>query len=252
MQQKLYIIMLTGIVLLMSTTASNVTAEEEIVARVFSSKTGATMPYRVLKPADYNPSEKYPLVVCLHGAAGRGTDNKSRRVEAFKALSSPDIQKEYPSFLVTPQNPKGVRWVSRLPDSRDRYIDIVLEILDTLQTEFSVDPSRIYITGQSQGGRGTWAAVLTKPNLFAAAVPICGRVDHSGAKKIAHMPIWVFHGGDDQAIPTQISRDMVAALKREGSSVIYTEYPGVGHDAWVPAWKEKDLIPWLFKQRKAR
>lgn len=240
---------LLGVTILVTAAAPKVTAEEDVIeARVFKSKTGDTMPYRILKPANYNPREKYPLVLCLHGAGGRGNDNKSRGTEAFKVLSSPDVQKEHPSFLVTPQCPKDANWGSRPTNSTVRYIDFVLEVLDKVQKEFSIDPSRLYVTGQSMGGYGTWITITTKPNLFAAAVPICGGGNPSAAKAIAHMPIWVFHGGKDTVVPTQKSRDMVAALKKEDSTVIYTEYPGVGHGSWVPAWKEKDIIPWLFKQ----
>ncbi|MFP6584435.1 MAG: prolyl oligopeptidase family serine peptidase [Candidatus Hydrogenedentota bacterium] len=222
--------------------------EAAIEARVFKSATGDTMPYRIFIPADYDPKEKYPLALCLHGAGGRGKDNMSRGTEAFNVLSSPEVQREYPSILVTPQCPENANWSSRPTDSTVRYIDFVLEVLDNLEKEFSIDHSRLYVTGQSMGGYGTWAAITTKPNRFAAAVPVCGGGNSGAVKEIVHLPSWVFHGEKDKVVPTQKSREMVAALKKEGSTVIYTEYPGMGHASWIPAWKETDLIPWLFKQ----
>ena len=124
-------VVLLGVILLVAFTASKVTAEEyEIEARIFKSRTGATMPYRILKPDNYNPKEQYPLVLCLHGAGGRGNDNRSRGTEAFKVLSSPDVQKEHPSFVVPPQCQEGVHW-GNSPDGSDvRYIDLVLEVLE--------------------------------------------------------------------------------------------------------------------------
>lgn len=224
-------------------------AEEAVIeARVFKSGSGDAMPYRIFIPANYNPKEKYPLALCLHGAGGRGKDNMSRGTEAFKALSSSEVQREYPSILVTPQCPKNANWSSRPTNSTVRYIDFVLEVLDELEKEFSIDHSRLYVTGQSMGGYGTWAAITTRPNRFAAAVPVCGGGNPGAVTEIAHLPIWAFHGEKDTVVPTQKSRAMVAALKEEGSTIKYTEYPGLGHASWVPAWKETDLIPWLFKQ----
>ena len=215
------------------------------------------MLYRVYKPANYNPEIKYPLVLGLHGAGGRGDDNKSRGVHALTVLSSPDVQRKYPTFLVTPQCPKNEKWATESPESTYSILEVpitkemklVLGILDSLQNEFSIDTDRLYVTGQSMGGAGTWDIILRNPNLFAAAVPVCGNNDSSQAKRIAHIPIWTFHGGKDKVVPTKTTRDMVAALKKEGSPVKYTEYSGVGHNSWIPAWSEKDLVPWLFKQR---
>ena len=232
--------------------------EASIEARTFKSQNGDTLLYRIQKPADYNQEIKYPLVLCLHGAGGRGDDNKSRGTEAFTVLSSPDVQKAYPAFLVTPQCPKDDKWADEEPKSTYSILEVpitktmtlVLEMLDSLQKEFSIDPARLYVTGQSMGGAGTWDIILRNPNLFAAAVPVCANNDPSQAKRVAHMPIWVFHGENDKTVPTKASRDIVAALRELGSKVKYTEFPGVGHGSWGPAWADEELIPWLFKQRK--
>jgi len=231
--------------------------EATIDAREFTGKDGEKLLYRVFKPANYDPGKKYPLVLCLHGGGGKGTDNKSRGTQAFIALSDPEVQKDYPAFLVTPQCPPEGSWAPRGPDGEysseklpmSRETTLVLEILDSLQKEFSIDPARLYVSGQSMGGRGTWDIIQRRPYMFAAAVPVCGSGDPSQAKRIAHMPIWNFHGSEDGVVPVQGSRDMVAALKKEGSKVIYSELEGVNHGSWIPAWETKELIPWLFEQR---
>ncbi|NOU36918.1 MAG: prolyl oligopeptidase family serine peptidase [Kiritimatiellaceae bacterium] len=247
-------------VLLASAFTHAAAEESQIEARIFQSKDGGTMPYRILKPANYDPGVKYPLVLCLHGAAGCGADNTSRGTEAFTALSAPEVRKAYPAFLLTPQCPSGKRWVNT-PWNEGSYsttnipvseqMKQVMEILDSVEKEFSIDPSRIYVTGQSMGGYGTWDIVLRNPHKFAAAVPVCGAGDPGQAKSIAHLPVWAFHGEKDPTVPVAGSREMIRALKEAGSAARYTEYPGVGHSSWTPAWKDKELIPWLFSQRKA-
>jgi predicted peptidase len=229
-------------------------AEDDVTieARIYNKKSKGTMPYRILKPANYDFKKKYPLVMCLHGAGGRGTDNMSRGTEAFIALSKPEVQKEYPHFLLTPQIPGDATWHKNVTENpMHRYIDLALEVLKDVQKEFSIDPSRIYVTGQSMGGFGTWYAIETKPQLFAAAIPICGGGDPGAAQKLKNMPIWVFHGAKDTIISPEKSRVVVEAIKKRGSKVIkYTEYPDCGHGSWGLAWQEKELIPWLFKQKK--
>ena len=257
LSQRISIELPCAVILACSAFTSAAAEEHSIEARVFENAHGDTMPYRIYKPANYNPKTRYPLVLCLHGAGGRGDDNKSRGTQAFVALSSPSVQKQYPAFLLTPQCPKGRAWVnasckgsysvSKTPISKQ--MALVLEILHSVNTEFSIDPARIYVSGQSMGGFGTWDIVVRNPKLFAAAVPVCGGADPSQSKSIAHLPIWAFHGEKDTVVPTKGSREMVEALKKAGSKVKYTEYPGVRHNSWTLAWSEEELIAWLFKQR---
>lgn len=240
--------------------SSCVTAGEMInEPRVFTGANGSTLPYRLVIPAGYDASKVYPLVLCLHGAGGRGIDNQGKGCQAFTTLSSAEVQAEYPAVLLMPQCPTGAQWVDT-PWSDGSYsldkiaisqpMRLVLEILDSAQKEFSIDPARIYISGQSMGGYGSWDFILREPNRFAAAAIVCGAGDPSKAERIAGLPIWVFHGDADPTVPVSGSRDMVAALKAVGGNVKYTEYPGVEHKSWGRAWKEKDLVPWLFSQKK--
>jgi predicted peptidase len=119
-----------------------------------------------------------------------------------------------------------------------------------MRKDYSIDGRRIYITGLSMGGYGTWDLMARKPELFAAAVPICGGGDEATAEKIKNIPVWVFHGAKDGAVKVERSRRMVEALKKAGGKPIYTEYPEVGHDSWNPAYKDAKMFAWLFAQKK--
>jgi hypothetical protein len=127
---------------------------------------------------------------------------------------------------------------------------LTLEVLAGLQKEFNLDDNRLYITGLSMGGYGTWDVIWRHPHLFAAAVPVCGGADESKAPLIKDLPIWCFHGGADPVVPTERSRNMIAALKAAGGHPKYTEYPGVGHNSWDRAYSEPELPKWLFSQKR--
>jgi predicted peptidase len=125
-----------------------------------------------------------------------------------------------------------------------------IELVAALEKEFaSIDPRRLYVTGLSMGGFGTWDLLSRFPKKVAAAVPICGGADEAQAPAIAKIPVWVFHGGADDVVKTVRSRNIVAALKAAGGSPRYTEYPGVGHGSWDQAYGEPELFPWLFSQK---
>ena len=117
-------------------------------------------------------------------------------------------------------------------------------------TELPVDPQRVYLTGMSMGGYGTWDLVARRPDLFAAAVVVCGGADESTAVKIKHIPVWVFHGAKDTAVKPARSRRMVAALEKAGGKPRYTEYAEVGHHSWENAYGDAELFQWLFAQRR--
>jgi predicted esterase len=127
---------------------------------------------------------------------------------------------------------------------------LTLEVLDQLRKEFSLDDHRLYITGLSMGGYGTWDVIARHPKLFAAAVPVCGGGDENNAPLIKDIPIWCFHGGADPTVPTERSRNMIKALKDAGGNPKYTEYPGVGHNSWDKAYSEPELPKWLFAQKR--
>jgi predicted peptidase len=226
--------------------------------RSYADARGAKLNYRLLKPQHGDANSRYPLVVFLHGAGERGDDNDSQLIHGVREFTRPEALLKHPCLLIAPQCPNGQCWVDvdwgglahTLPTRPSEPMRLTLELVKSIQKELPIDARRIYITGLSMGGYGVWDALARKPKLFAAAVPICGGADLSTASKIRDIPVWMFHGDQDDAVPVNRSRDMAAALKRAGGHPKYTEYSGVGHHSWEPAYKHLGLFAWLFEQRR--
>jgi predicted peptidase len=226
--------------------------------KVYADAGGRKLPYRLLKPMAVDGTKKYPLVVFLHGAGERGDDDEKQLVHGVPEFLKKENREQYPCFLAAPQCPEGQKWVdvdwgadaNPQPKEPSEPMRLVLELVDSLQKDYPIDAKRIYITGLSMGGFGTWDAIARKPEQFAAAVPICGGGDEATASKIAKIPIWVFHGGKDNVVKPSRSRNMIEALKKAGGEPKYTEYPDEGHASWVPAYKDAEMMKWLFAQRR--
>jgi len=224
----------------------------------YRSPLGDTLRYRLLKPKNYQPDQKYPLVLFLHGAGERGNDNTKQLVHGAYLFTEPANLDPYPCFVLAPQCPTGLDWANmdwrkgnntqaQLPA---RSFTITLELIDELAKAYRIDPKRFYITGLSMGGYGTWDAITRYPKKFAAAVPICGGGDPAKAALAKKVPIWNFHGAKDVVVPVARSREMIKALEAAGAKPKYTEYPEENHASWVPAYKEPGLLPWLFAQKR--
>ena len=183
---------------------------------------------------------------------------------AAQVLAEPANREKHPCFVLVPQCPVRNNWGSSVPDSvRAKWqrqsmlpwpagVDsAVYELIDELRGELPVDGNRLYVTGQSMGGYGAWHFVITRPRLFAAAVPMAGGADPALAGSIAHVPVWAFHGDEDPAVPVAYSRDIIAALREAGSTPRYTEFPGERHVVWPLAFDDSDLLDWLFAQRRS-
>ncbi len=236
-----------GLALALAVPVANAQPKEDWKAllekRTFKSG-GAELPYRLLKPAGYDPKKSYPLVVFLHGAGERGSDNEAQIRHGVREFASAKHRKQYPCFLIAPQCPAKRGWAGSEPER------LVLELIPALQKEFSIDAKRIYVTGLSMGGYGTWNLIGRRPELFAAAVPICGGGNEKMAEKMAKVPIWAFHGDKDTAVPVDRSRKMIAAIEKAGGKPKYTEYKGVGHDSWTRAYGDAKMFAWMFAQKK--
>ena len=223
-----------------------------------------TLPCRILTPRNFKQGKKYPLVVFLHGSGERGTDNEKQLTWGSEVFIDSANRVDYPAIVVFPQCPPNTSWavVQRgLKDSLTFAVNsdtvpntpmrLILKFIDNLAASGTVDKKKIYIGGLSMGGMGTFDALARRPDLFAAAFPICGAGDARMVKKYRKgLPIWVFHGGADMVVPVSNSRLMVGELQKVKAKVKYTEYPGVGHDSWKNAFAEKELLPWIFGQRK--
>jgi predicted peptidase len=248
---------LPHLLLLMSSSLVAADNRDRFVARTFSDG-DFKLPYRLLMPKNYDAKEKYPLVIFLHGAGERGDDNQKQLLHGMNDFGSDEIMGKYPCFVIAPQCPAGQRWVEvdwsakahTLPEKPSPALAATLNAVAALRQEFAIDTKRIYLTGLSMGGYGVWDALARRPELFAAAVPICGGGDPALAKQMQNVPIWAFHGADDKAVPVERSRQMIDALKAAGAQPKYTEYPGVGHNSWTQTYADPALYKWLFAQAK--
>lgn len=216
--------------------------------------------YRLLSPAQIVEGETYPLVLFLHGAGERGDDNESQLIYFPQWMAEPDRREDYPCFVLAPQCRQGEIWSSihwqaepsaTIDDEPVDPMKMVGEILDQVVQEYPVDNRRIYLTGLSMGGYGSWEFAMRRPEYFAAVAPVCGGGDLTKAALLVDVPIFTYHGDADRAISVERSRAMIAAIREAGGTPRYRELPGVGHNSWNAAYHDEDgVIPWMFQQQR--
>jgi len=245
---------------------------DDTVAGIYTNAARLKLPYRLFIPTNQQPGTLYPLVLYLHSAGSPGDDNVSQFYEAPSVLLSPEKQARHPCFLIAPQLSRAlVQQDPTFPwwNIRER----VIGLLTNLMARYPIDPDRLYVTGASLGGIGTWSFADTYPDLFAAAVPMAGLLpsEYYGApseyvKAITRLPIWVFHGAKDLTIPvnaiyidpafpgwaTKASRGAVADLRRCGGFPIYTEYAWASHELGAGLYEPPGLVDWLMAQRRGQ
>lgn len=222
---------------------------------VSPSAAGGKMPYRLYIPYHYDGRKKYPLVVWLHGGEGRGSDNRRQitggNTFGAEVWTTEHNREQFPAFVLAPQCPENRFWANPTSKELTEEERRVLEIIEALRKEFSLDADRFYIAGQSMGGSGAWDLLARRPEMFAAGVVLAARGDPATAKRIAHIPVWVFHGRDDSTVPVEEAQRMVQSLRQAGGNPRYTEYPEVNHVIWDLAFSSHDLVPWLFAQKRS-
>ncbi|MEI8247697.1 MAG: prolyl oligopeptidase family serine peptidase [Lentisphaerota bacterium] len=202
-----------------------------------------------------NATEKFPLVVHFHGAGSRGNDNLAQ-LRFAKLVLDPALNREE-CFVFAPQCPPELRWVDtdwsaavhQLPEKVTPEMGAAITILDEIIANYPIDMNRIYIYGQSMGAFATWDLLCRRPEMFAAAVPVCGGGDENYAASVIDVPIWASHGALDQVVKVERSRNMIAALLRAGGTPHYTEFPDIAHNAWDYSYTP-ELFQWMFTQRK--
>jgi predicted peptidase len=197
-------------------------------------------PYLLHLPKNYRKKDLYPLIVFLHGAGERGDDTKLLKVGLPNLL---ETAKEYSFMLVAPQCPIDSWWTRELEE-------LAIFLKDFLG-RYNIDKKRVYLTGLSMGGDGTWRLAALQSKLLAAIVPICGVDKANSASKLKDIPSWAFHGANDDIVPVKESRKVVNAIKALGGNAKLTVYPDADHNAWDQAYKTKELYEWLFAQRKS-
>lgn len=212
-----------------------------------------SLPYGLLQPLKPVSGEKYPLVIFLHGSSERGSDN-AKHFKHIQLLFNYNIFDKYPCYVFAPQCPKGEVW-STMSNGKSysatptRPMEMVIQAMEKLSMQYPIDHTRIYVTGVSMGGFGVWDLLARLPYRFAAGVPICGGGDVRTIEKIKHIPVWAFHGAEDPTVPAEVTRKMIYGLQEAGALPGYTEFPGIGHTSWHQAYKEPQLMPWLWKQK---
>jgi hypothetical protein len=218
-------------------------------ARNYVNSKGETLPYRLALPLNYDSTKQYPMIVCLHHGGTHGKDNV-RQLSADPApfLLSDENRRKYPAFVFMPHCPEGAGFGGA--PGYPTVDSLVFDAIRVLQKQYSVDTKRLYVMGISGGGYGSWHFISKHPEMFAAAIPICGAGDPKFGKTLVNMPIWAFHGSKDRLAPVSGTRDVIDAIEKAGGKPIYTEFKGEGHDIWRFVKEEPKLMDWLFAQNK--
>jgi predicted esterase len=188
---------------------------------------------------DADDSREWPLILFLHGAGERGDSLAKVKVHGPPKLVE-QRPGDFPFIIASPQCPAG-RWWST---------EVLIRLLDELIATYRVDESRVYLTGLSMGGFGTWNLAMEAPGRFAAIAPICGGGDPERVWRLRHTPAWVFHGAQDKVVPLQASEQMVEALRSYQPEVKFTIYPEAGHDSWTETYDNPELYQWLLSHRR--
>lgn len=225
----------------------------------FTDTCETVLPYRLLKPQNVDTTKQYPVVLFLHGAGERGNDNETQLTYMDKIFGSSNFRQKYPCYVILPQCAENFRWCETdwtlpshtMPDTISVYLNAANQLLDSIVDAVNGDTSRLYITGMSMGGFGTWDLISRYPQKFAAAVPICGGADLDMACILKDMPIKTFHGSTDKLVKVTRTRNMTIAIhKCGGNKIDYTELTGKGHLIWNQVYNMPSTFQWMFAQKK--
>jgi predicted peptidase len=222
-----------------------------------------TLNYRILKPLDYDPNQQYPVHLFLHGAGERGSDNSSQLMYVDLLFLKKENRELYKSWVILPQCPKDDRWPRLSSDNEwnnnfenkttrpNKSLELVMKLMDKFIEKTQVNKQKVYVSGLSMGGMGTFEILYRRPNMFAAATPICGNGIAAFAKRYAtKVSVWVFHGSDDKVVHPKHSLKMVEAIIASGGSPNMTLYENVGHDSWNNAFAEPNFLKWIHSKSK--
>lgn len=210
----------------------------------FLKKTYKDSKYVLFVPHTYQGDKDFPLILFLHGAGERGEDGDLpvKQGIANGGIKFKQNEKTFPFFVIFPQCKLKGNWLAGGPDA-----DRALAILDEVQKSYKIDSKRLYLTGLSMGGSGTWSLAAAQPNKWAAIAPICGRGETENVSKIKHIPTWCFCGDQDAPKLVENNREMIKSLKAAGGMPRYSEYPFVGHNSWDSAYVTPELYTWFLK-----
>lgn len=238
-----HLISIMAVTSVLACATAGVTAEipKGFISKIISID-GKEMKYVVYVPSTCKPNTPMPTIVFLNGAGECGTDGLKQIAVGLAPAVMFNVDK-WPFIIVFPQKQD----VNHGWEDEDA---MVMAILEKTEKEYKVDKSRLYLTGLSQGGHGTWTIAAKHPNLFAAIAPVCGWADEETAKKLVKIPSRVFHGDADKAVNVESGIQMEKWLKAGGADCTLTIYPGVGHNSWDKAYCEEGLYDWFLKYHK--
>ena len=232
---------------------------EEYTKHVFVDSLENSMPYRMLSPSEIESGKEYPLVLFLHGSGERGNDNEKQLAHGASIFSNPVNSDKYPAFVVFPQC-KEKYWTGKIDEQffmpgspvppESKAEETLMELINHLIANNPIDKNRIYIVGISMGGIAAYDLVCRHPDIFTAAVPICGAVNPERLSDARNVKFMIFHGEEDDEVPSYCSREAYKALNSVGTNVEYIEFAGIGHDCWSSAFNYPTLLSWLFSQSK--
>lgn len=224
-----------------------------------------TLKYRILSPPNLDNSQQYPLVLFLHGAGERGSDNEKQLTHGASLFLS--LREEYPAFVIFPQCPEDKYWIdlsirnelrgegdpdfSQSIHSPSETLSLVNELIDNIISTKEVNEDQVYVMGLSMGGFGTFESLGRWPEKYAAAVAICGGGNLNLAKNYAdNTSVWITHGAQDDVVPVELSQRIYARLVELGADVKFTRFEEANHNAWDPTFDIPELLPWLFSKTK--
>lgn len=224
-----------------------------------------TLQYRIMFPKNFDANKQYPVMLFLHGAGERGSDNKAQLMHGSTLFASKKNRRNFPAIVVFPQCPKDSYWAQAEID-RTSYplkiefplnteptkpMELVIKLMEDLISKSYVNKKQIYVGGMSMGGMGTFEILYRKPKMFAAAIAICGAGNPETAKSYAKStPLWVFHGANDNVVNPQASVNMVGGILKNGGKPNFTLYAKDKHNSWDSVFAEPELLPWLFSNIK--
>lgn len=232
----------------------------EYVPEMFELRGYGQLPYNIYFPKDYDGHKEYPIIFFFHGAGERGINNKAQLKHIAPILANEETQKKYPSILVFPQCPVNDYWASVdrsnnewnfSNDDRPTAAGLKAEkLLDQIIETYTVDKNRVYISGLSMGGFGTYSILTRMPEKVAAAIAICGGVNVDNATQFKNIPLQIFHGAQDEVVPISQSKNLAKKLEALKAPFKYTEYPDLGHEIWNKVYEDPSTLEWLFSQTK--
>lgn len=268
MQNRLINIINQNYILLLFFLISNVTISQnlDVFSKEFFVSKNDTLKYRMLLPKGFSEDKQYPLILVLHGAGERGNDNEAQLVHGSKLFSDEKNREAFPAIVIFPQCPKDDYWsnvkIDRSKKGLDKFkyqkagkptksMELVSNLMDDISNKSYINKNKIYVGGLSMGGMGTFDILNRRPDMFAAAFPICGGGNPKSVTTYANkVSLWVFHGGNDDVVHPYFSLIMVAALQKQGSDVKLTYFENDNHNSWDSTFSEPNLLKWIFSKSK--